>query len=156
MKKLSVLIALIFVLSCLGSCFASAGIPAVAPNTMVVNVDGETFTYALYAQQINEDGTIYTMYNCTCGCGEATGFNIITYYGCGVYNCEDYSDMIGMFALLTNDGETYMAECGGSANDGTYIPMDMCVYVNESGHYCGIFFTEMMGKEIKGMFDLTY
>ena len=156
MKKLSVLIALILMLSCFGSCFASAGIPAVAPNTMILEVDGNTNTYELYTYQDNGDGSIYTMYTCTCGCGEATGFNIITDYGCGVYSCADYSSMVGMFAMLTTDGETYMAECGAGGNKGEYLPMDLCVYVNEAGHYCGIFFTNINGFDVKGMFDLTY
>lgn len=155
MKKLFVLIALIFALSCLGSCFASNGIPAVAPNTMVLEVNGSANTYELYTYQDNGDGTVYTMYVCTCGCGEATGFNIITYHDCGVYACADQYDLVGTFALLS-EGETYMAECGPNGLNGSYLPMDMCVYVNEYGHYCGILFTNINGFDVKGMFDLTY
>ncbi len=155
MKKLSVLIALIFILSCCITGFAQAsGLPGVEPNTLILEANGQIITYELYAHQVNEDGSIYTMYTCTDGSGNATGFNIITTFGCGVYACSLQSSMVGQFANMTG-GETRMAECGPNGGNGEYGAMDMCLYVNEAGHYCGVFFVNDAGSLIKGMFDLT-
>lgn len=154
-KMLSLIVVLVLVMCCgFEACLAASGIPGLEPNTMILEMNGQTRTFELYTHQLNDDNTVFSMYVCTDDSGDATGINLVTTLGTGVYTNSTQLNMISQFAIVDGGAITLMADCG--SGDPSHGTMDFCLYVSDvDSHYCGVFFVDNNGTPIKGMFDLT-